>query len=179
MGATQYVAFLRAVNVAGRVVKMTELKRIFESVGLDGVSTFIASGNVIFSSWRAAPQLNAQIERALERALGYPVATMLRSTTEVVAIVRREPFAATVTGKGSIFVGLMRAGISAAAASKAMALQTDTDRLHIDEREVYWLARNNFANATISSAAIEKALQTQVTFRNINTIRRLAAKLAI
>ena len=66
---------------------------------------------------------------------------------------------------------------SASAVKNALALQTDVDKLRVDGREVYWLARNNFADATISRRDRE-ALQTPVTFRNINTIRRLAAKLA-
>ncbi|MBA3270945.1 MAG: DUF1697 domain-containing protein, partial [Acidobacteria bacterium] len=47
---TQYIAFLRAINVGGHIVKMAELKKVFEAARLDDVATFIASGNVIFSS---------------------------------------------------------------------------------------------------------------------------------
>ena len=46
----RYVAFLRAINVGGRVVKMDDLRRHFVSMGLSDVQTFIASGNVIFES---------------------------------------------------------------------------------------------------------------------------------
>jgi uncharacterized protein (DUF1697 family) len=177
MGATQYVAFLRAVNVGGRVVKMTDLKRIFEAAGLDAVSTFIASGNVIFSSAASAKTLAPKIESALQKALGYAVTTMLRTTAELDAIAARTVFPAKAIGAGSVFVGLMQNTPSAAAVKKALALQTAVDSLRVDGREVFWLARNNFAEATISGADVEKALQTPVTFRNINTVRRLAAKL--
>ena len=68
MAATQYVAFLRAVNVGGRIVKMAELKKIFEAAGLAEVATFIASGNVIFRSPKVASGLEGQIERALQNA---------------------------------------------------------------------------------------------------------------
>ena len=44
----KYVAFLRAINVGGHVVKMEVLRAHFESLGLSSVDTFIASGNVIF-----------------------------------------------------------------------------------------------------------------------------------
>ena len=46
------IAFLRAVNVGGRVVKMDRLRALFEGEGFTGVETFIASGNVIFDSRR-------------------------------------------------------------------------------------------------------------------------------
>jgi uncharacterized protein (DUF1697 family) len=43
------VAFLRAVNVGGRVLKSDALKKAFESAGATDPETFLASGNVVFS----------------------------------------------------------------------------------------------------------------------------------
>jgi len=176
MAATQYVAFLRAVNVGGRVVKMTELKRLFEVAGLDDVSTFIASGNVIFRSGRGADKLATHIEGVLQKGLGYPVATILRTTGEVAAIAAHDAYPAALAGAGTVYVGLMQVRPSPAAVKKALALQTEIDQLRVDGREIYWLARQNIAEATITGAAVEKALQTAVTFRNLNTMRRLSVK---
>ena len=48
-----YVAFLRGINVGGKnIVSMASLKANFERIGLQDVSTYINSGNVLF---RAAP----------------------------------------------------------------------------------------------------------------------------
>jgi uncharacterized protein (DUF1697 family) len=176
MATTQYIAFLRAVNVGGRIVKMTELKAIFETLGLRDVSTFIASGNVIFSATGTAARLESKIERGLETALKYAVPTMLRSAAEVSAASDYEAFAPASLNGASLYVGLMKHEASAAAIKAARSLQTDIDELHVHGREVYWLARKNIAEATITGAGIEKALQTPVTFRNINTLRRLSAK---
>jgi hypothetical protein len=66
-----------------------------------------------------------------------------------------------------------------AAVKKALALQNAIDELRVNRTEVYWLARKNISESTINYALVEKALQTPVTFRNINTIRRLAAKYPI
>lgn len=178
MGATQYVAFLRSINVGGHVVKMAELKTLFESIGLADVSTFIASGNVIFTSANSRAALSEQIEDALRKRLGYEVVTMIRDTREVAAAAEYEAFPATLLTSGSLLVGFMREKARAAAVNKALTLQTPIDSLHVNGREVYWLARKNIAEATITGAAVEKALQTPVTFRNINTVRRLAAKFA-
>ena len=174
MGTTQYVAFLRAINVGGRVVKMAELKKVFERLSLQDVSTFIASGNVIFSSPKPAAVLAADIEAGLQRALGYTVTTMLRTTREIAEVAE---YGGSLEGQGaSVFVGFLRERADAAAVKKAIALQTTTDELRVQGREIYWFARKGFAESTITAAALEKALQTPVTFRNINTVRRLAAK---
>jgi uncharacterized protein (DUF1697 family) len=178
MGATQYIAFLRAVNVGGRVVKMAELKKLFESLGFADVSTFIASGNVVFTSTKSATVLHDAIEKALRKSLGYAVVTMIRSAGEVTAVAAHAAFPPRALTSGTLYVGFMRDKAGAGAINNTLALQTPIDSLHIDGREVYWLARKNIAEASITGSAIEKALQTPVTFRNINTVRRLAAKFA-
>ena len=66
----RYVAFLRAINVGGRVGKMAALKGLFERLKLADVETFIASGNVIFTSASDAQRLERLIEGALEKVLG-------------------------------------------------------------------------------------------------------------
>ena len=88
----RYVAFLRAVNVGGRVVKMDELRRHFADAGFTGVETFIASGNVIFDTTaKPGPALEARIEGALKKALGYDVPTFVRSLADVVTAAERQP----------------------------------------------------------------------------------------
>ena len=70
---TKYVAFLRAVNVGGQsIIKMTDLKQMFESLGLETVQTHIQSGDVIFESEEddtASPEKH--IEAQVEKATGY------------------------------------------------------------------------------------------------------------
>jgi Uncharacterized protein conserved in bacteria len=76
----RYIAFLRAINVGGHVVKMDHLKKLLESVNLSNVETFIASGNAIFeSSGRTPKVLKKKIADCLLKDLGYEVATFIRT----------------------------------------------------------------------------------------------------
>ena len=89
-----YIAFLRAVNVGGRTVKMDRLRELFTALGLDGVRTYIQSGNVFFRTAETdRAELTARIEAGLEAGLGYPVPVMLRTVEEVEALVALDPFA--------------------------------------------------------------------------------------
>ncbi|WP_405017085.1 DUF1697 domain-containing protein [Kitasatospora sp. NBC_00070] len=93
-GTTTYIAFLRAVNVGGRTVKMERLRALFAELGLGEVRSYIQSGNVFFSTAgtdRAA--LTARIEQHLEQALGYAVPVLLRTVDEVAELVGADPFA--------------------------------------------------------------------------------------
>src|SRR5262249_7219030 len=92
--AITYVALLRGVNVGGRnLIKMPELARIFKEAGFNDARTYIQIGNIIFSSRSTDPAaLTKKIERALMKELGYPVAVILRTLSELEALISREPF---------------------------------------------------------------------------------------
>jgi uncharacterized protein (DUF1697 family) len=65
---TTYILLLRGINVGGKnKVPMAELKRCLEELGLSNVVTYIASGNVIFQSSKAAGEIQAQIEATLPK----------------------------------------------------------------------------------------------------------------
>jgi uncharacterized protein (DUF1697 family) len=177
---TRYVAFLRAINVGGHVVKMEVLKRLFAKAGFTSVETFIASGNVIFESrTKDAAKIERTIETALERALGYEVATFVRTTGELAAVATREPFPrARIDEAAAFVVGFVSAPLDGAAVRRLMALRTDIDDFHVDAREIYWLCRHKQSESTFSNAVFEKAIGVRATFRNTTTIRKMAAKYA-
>jgi uncharacterized protein (DUF1697 family) len=75
-----YIAFLRAINVGGHTVKMETLRSLFETFGFSEVETFLASGNVIFESpEQDRTALESMIASGLQKALGYEVATFIRT----------------------------------------------------------------------------------------------------
>jgi len=176
---TRWIAFLRAINVGKRIVKMDALRETFESLGFNDVATFIASGNVFFETTaRDSGRLEQRIERNLKESLGYTVDTFLRSPAEIDAVAKYEPFpAADIDADGArLYVGFVRAAPAAASVRRLNELRSDIDDLHVHGREVWWLSRVPMSKTPVSGASIEKALGAAMTMRNITTIRRLAAK---
>ena len=86
----RHVAFLGGINVGGHRVAMADLKRHVEELGFTDVSTYIASGNVVFST--RTTKLEPLVEAHLEAALGYAVPTFVRRDAEVVALAGASPF---------------------------------------------------------------------------------------
>jgi uncharacterized protein (DUF1697 family) len=175
------VAFLRAINVGGHTVPMAELRRIFERLGFTQVETFIASGNVVFRTARGeTPALRRRIEAALEDRLGYEVVTFLRAEAEVAAIASHEAFSeAERRVARTINVGLLAAPAAPALAKALRARSTADDRFHFHGRELYWLSRTRMSESPFFNVSFEKLLQTQATFRNLNTMARLTAKFSL
>jgi uncharacterized protein (DUF1697 family) len=175
----RYVAFLRAINVGGHIVKMDRLRTLFEDMGLERVATFIASGNVIFqSSSTSTAALERKISSALEKALGYPVATFVRSAEEVARIAEHKAYKESEVKEGSVFVCLLPDAIAIREQKMIAAMESPVDRLRVDQREIYWHAQKNFSGSQFSPARLEKALGRASTFRNVTTMRRIAAILS-
>jgi len=176
MPSTRYVAFLRAINVGGHVVKMDRLRTLCEAIPLDKVSTFIASGNVLFESKKPRPQIEAAIERKLKAALGYDVATMVRSAADLAAIVERVQKEGLDQGV-TLYVGFLKEPPSAHVAKAVAAMSNEIDVLSIEGGELYWRCRTSFSESTIAGLKLDKTVGCPLTFRNHNTVRRLAEKL--
>lgn len=177
----QYVAFLRGINVGGHRVKMDRLRGLFEDMGFSKVSTFIASGNVVFS---ASPgdvaSLSARIEQCLADRLGYDVATFIRSPAEL------EAMAAFETGSSrsgepstsSLYVVLLQAPAADELRSTFSDLNSEMDEFRFSGREIYWRIQGKISESPLFGRLFEKAIQgVPNTTRNITTIRRLVAKL--
>jgi len=174
----RYVAFLRAINVGGHTVAMAQLKSLFEGLDLARVETFLASGNVIFESpSKATAALERRVEQALAGALGYEVATFLRTDREAAAAAEYAAFpAARVESAGAYAVAFMKLPPAAAAAKRLKALENGCDEFHVHGREVYWLCRTRQSESTFSNAVLEKTLGAPSTLRGLSTVRKLAAK---
>jgi len=174
----KHIAFLRAINVGGRVVKMDVLRKLFESLGYSNVETFIASGNVVFeTSSRNRKALEKAIEKKLHEKLAYEVHTFVRTRGEVAAVAKYEPFSRDAVEQAKAFVvGFLADPLDASSRKKLMALKTDADQFHVNGREIYWLCGNKQSESTFSNALFERTLGVRSTFRGLNTVRKMAAK---
>jgi uncharacterized protein (DUF1697 family) len=177
----RYVAFLRAINVGGRVVKMDRLRALFEEIGLSPCETFIASGNVLFNSpSKSGAALERKIEKHLRASLGYEVATFIRTAAEVQQAAAHEPFSAALMARPyhGLYVSFLREAPPAAARRAVEALRSPADDFHIHERELYWLSRVPFGESKIAGPLLERILGMPATMRNVTSLRKLAARCA-
>jgi uncharacterized protein (DUF1697 family) len=175
---TRFIGLLRAINVGGHIVKMQALQAHFETLGFSDVRTVIASGNVLFDADGGdAASLEARIERHLEAALGYPVATFLRTPAELAAVAAHEPFSEGEARSAgyALQVAFTRAAVSAESERLLLASRSEIDDFHVRGREIYWARRTSLGQSKFTGARLEKILGMPATARNITTVRRLAA----
>ena len=176
----RYCALLRAINVGGHTVKMEQLRALFASLGFASVTTYIASGNVIFEApGEDAGALEDRVERHLRQELGYDVGTFLRTTEELAAIAGYEPFPPQDAPVHGMYVSFFKAPLSGESREKVLALRSETDDFHVHGRELYWLCRTRLSDSPLfSGTLLAKAVGAPSTMRNVTTVRKMAAKYA-
>ncbi|MHB1311414.1 MAG: DUF1697 domain-containing protein [Gemmatimonadaceae bacterium] len=176
----RYVALLRAINVGGHVVKMDALRAHFDAMGFTDVATFIASGNVLFTAGGAGAASPATLERriaqTLEDALGYAIETFLRTPAQMAAAAVHEPFGA-LAADDTRYVGFLAAPLDAAGRRALAGFNSDVDDFAAHAGEVHWRCRVRSSDSTFNIKKFEKAIGQKSTFRNVTTVRKLAALL--
>lgn len=174
-----YIAFLRGINLGKRRIKMETLRVLFEELRFSDVATFIASGNVIFSSRTSdASKLEAAIARHLAQSLGYAVDTFVRTRREVADIAAFPAFAPHefANARNTIHVGFMSEHLSQIQQRALRACGTEVDAFSINERQFYWLCRIKSSDSEVWKSPAMKAVRLHsCSMRNLTTIRKLAA----
>ncbi len=98
-----YVAFLRAVNVGGTKLAMTDLRALLEGLGLTNVRTYLQSGNAVFDAVddaEPAAALATAIEVRIERDLGPRVGVLVLPGETMADVTAANPFLADAADAG-------------------------------------------------------------------------------
>ena len=157
---------------------MKALRQVFESLGFSKVTTFIASGNVVFETTTKKPKaLERKIENALREALGYEVRTFIRGEAEFAKIANYHPFPKskldTSWHRNIIFLA---DSLTPTLKRNVEALRTNTDAFEVRGREIYWLRRRKRKGGLFSTVPLEKILGRAFTVRGAETIKKIASK---
>jgi uncharacterized protein (DUF1697 family) len=174
-----YISMLRGINVSGqKIIKMIELKALYESLRLKNVTTYIQSGNVVFQSKENDPALiAASIEKAIAKAFGFMVTVVLRRPADFRKVVNKCPFLATAgTDESGLYVIFLKSRPPLSLV-KAMALVANksSDTFRISGNEVYLHCLNGFGKTVFSNGFFEKHLKVAATARNWKTVQTLLA----
>jgi uncharacterized protein (DUF1697 family) len=161
-----FIALLRAVNVGGTgKLPMSELKSMCETLGFAGVRTYIASGNVVFTSRKSEAAVKKALEAALESYGGKPVGVMVRTVAEMQAVLADNPFPKQAPNR-TMAVFLDRAP----PADTLAGLRGQKDEeVRLGRREIYI----HYGDGMGQSKLVIPAAKTG-TARNMNTVAALA-----
>ncbi len=161
-----FVALLRAVNVGGTgKLPMSDLKDICEELGFGAVRTYIASGNVVFTSRKSEAAVKGALEKRLEAYAGKPLGVLVRTATEMAQVLSDNPFPKAAPNR-TVAVFLDRAP---PADTLAGVRGQRNEQIQLGRREIYIHYGDGMAKSKLVIAAAKTG-----TARNMNTIATLA-----
>lgn len=174
-----YVAFLRAINVGGRFVKMAALAQHFRALGHDDVETYINSGNVVFrSASRSAATLVAALEAGLSTRLGFETHAFVRTAAQVREIAARgQALVDAQPTLADINVAFVGRPLQADQVAVLHALRSEFDDFVVQGAEVYWLCRIKQSGSGFSNVLFERKLKTRTTLRRVHMLQGLSQRL--
>ena len=163
---TAYAALLRGINVGGVKLLMTDLARLCASEGFDCVKTYIASGNVVFTSTKKEAAVRAAVEAALAAHMKRAIPVLVRSADELEATVSANPFPGIAGNRLLVFFlpdpppTTVLAGV----------VSPDGEELAVRGRELFVHYPNGMGRSKL-----KVPLWNVGTSRNLNTVVKLAA----
>jgi uncharacterized protein (DUF1697 family) len=172
-----YVALLRGINVGGNnKVAMSDLRDCFEKQGFNDVSTYINSGNVLFSSdEKDVVLLVKKCEDATMKSFGFPVVTMILSANDLASAIGSAP--AWWNGDPKEVRNEALFVIPPTTAEEVLReIQKKTpnvDKFAISGQVIFWtLPRESYTKSVVPKI-IGTPIYRRVTIRSATTARKL------
>jgi uncharacterized protein (DUF1697 family) len=171
-----YAALLRAINVGGRrKILMTDLRELLTRMGLIGVTTYIQSGNVVFTSHISdAEELGLYIEESLKTGFGHDVAVMIRTREQLEKLVGNNPFETQLRNPYMLYVTFFREFPSPALQKKIEMLSNEYEVYNFVNGELFSLIdKKTDKKVHFSNNFVEKTAGVQGTTRNWNSVIKI------
>lgn len=165
-------AFLRGINVGNRRPKKDDLITAVTGPELSDVSTYQASGNVVFETDVGAAELEPVLERRLEERLGYDVVCFVRTLDELAEITAELPTPGPDEKHQIVFFADALGSHTREAYEEAAG---STDTLRWRDRELIWTHRGGMLESPLGDA-MQKLIPPANTVRTAGTVERLVAK---
>jgi uncharacterized protein (DUF1697 family) len=170
-----FIALLRAVNVGGRgKLPMQDLKAACEKAGLSHVSTYIASGNIVFAADQSAAVVKILITKLLRDRFALSKShTLIRTPRKLAKVIAGNPFATAAAKRPNLLMVNFLDGLPPAGAAAALAAYDGPERLQLDGDHLYIDFAEGVGRSKLTPAFLDKALQVPATGRNWNTTNKL------
>jgi uncharacterized protein (DUF1697 family) len=175
VGQATYVALLRGINLGARnKVAMADLRELFTELGAEDVSTYVQSGNVVFSSGLARAKLEKAVVEKIKDSLGLELAVVVLTEAELARVVTANPFAKAQSDPLKLHVTFLGKKPAAKNVGALKELEFEPDEFEVAPKAVYLHCPQGYGRSKLSNAFFEKQLGVPATTRNWRTVTTLA-----
>lgn len=174
-----YLALLRGINVGGtNKISMPELKKVLEDDGFHNVSTFLNTGNVIFSADdQTAEALSRQLEKIIQQKFQLTIPVLIRTFPELEMVVQAIPESWSNDQKMKCDVMFLWPDADSADILTSLPASQEFEEVLYVPGAVIWKIDREFVTKSKISKIVGTKLYKQMTVRNCNTARKLLKKM--
>lgn len=176
----RFVGLLRGINVGGhKRLKMTRLIELFSLAGAAEISTYIQSGNVLFSSGSVgeARTVLSRVERRLEDEDGIVSPIVLRTEGALREALEGHPFIGEEADERMLSVGFLSDKPKKELVKLLQPHRSPGDRFVVSGSDIYLHTPNGIAKSKLSVSYFDSTLGVVTTVRNLKTLRAIVALL--
>ena len=173
----RYIAILRGINVTGqKMIKMADLKKMFQGLPFENVRTYIQSGNIVFDTKPNEDQkLGNLIQEAILKTFAFIVPVIVLEEKKLLHVQQHNPF---LTGRSEDVTKLHVTFLDSIPDQALVEKLKDAavflpDEWIIKENVIYLFCPNGYGKTKLNNNYFENKLKVTATTRNWKTVNEL------
>ncbi len=155
---------------------MADLRALVGSLGFEDVTTYLQSGNVVFSGAGSARTAAKKIRDRMVVDVGLDVPVVVRSATELAQVVRSTPYGERGVDPKTLHVTFLASEPGGDGVRRLVDRSDEfgADRFEIIGREIYLHCPGGYGETKLNNSYLERRLGVTATTRNWRTVTALA-----
>lgn len=175
----RYIALLRGINISGKnKISMSELKKGFEELGFAEVTTYLNSGNVIFScAIDDSSVLADKIEQMVKDRFGFDIPVFIVPQEILQELLDNAP---DWWGEGNKeiydnLIFMMPPLVYEEFYEEIGAPKAEYEKVHHYKNVIFWsFSRKDYRKTNWWSKTASAGISGRITIRTANTVRKIA-----
>ena len=173
---TTFVSILRGINVSGHnLIPMDALREMYKNLGFGNITTYVQSGNVVFTSMSTDPEkLEKEITLQLKNDFGFDVPVIVLTINKLQQIIDGNPFSKDSSKEQAfLHVTFLSSKPDMQPVKAIEEKKLKGEEIAVAEHAVYLYCPNGYGNTKLSNTFLETKLKVGATTRNWKTTNKL------
>lgn len=171
----RFIALLRGINVSGqKLIKMADLKSLFEKCGFTNVVTYIQSGNVIFETKESEEKCVSIIKTAILKKNKFEVEILILDAKYLTTVIKANPFTKRKDfDEKRMYISFLNEKPQKEGLTALENVKSGADEWKYIDKQLYFYCPDGYGKTKFSNNLVENKLKVVATTRNWNTVNTL------